>query len=280
MSTLYIVATPIGNLEDITLRALKILQQVELIAAEDTRHSARLLSAHGIQTRMVSLHDHNESQRASWLIKQMAEGRSVALISDAGTPLISDPGYRLVVQAREAGFQVVPVPGPSAVITALCASGLATDQFLFAGFLPAKSVQRKERLRGLATQTATLVFYESPRRILELLADVGQVLGAQRTICVAKELTKTHENFLVGNAAQLEATLLADPVLQKGEFVVLVAGDEPALSASIDQATLDALREAQAFMPLKKACALVAGLTGFKKNQLYEAALAFDRHSG
>ena len=191
---LYIVATPIGNLDDISQRALKILQAVDVVAAEDTRHSKKLLQAYQIDTPLISLHEHNESARIRGLLERLAQGQQVALISDAGTPLISDPGYVLVNEVRAAGYQVVPVPGACAAVTALCASGLPTDRFLFVGFLPQKTGPRRQALAAVINEPGTLVLYESPRRILDLLQLI-QDLDGQRDLCLAKELTKTFERF-------------------------------------------------------------------------------------
>ena len=207
--TLYIVATPIGNLEDITHRALRVLKEVGWIASEDTRQTRKLLDHFGITTPQLSYHEHNERERATHLIEKLTAGINVALVSDAGTPLISDPGYRLVREAIEAGITVVPLPGPSAAVAALSASGLATDQFRFCGFLPAKTTQRRKVLEELKHETCTLIFYETPHRIIEALADVAAIdatLGA-RQVVVAREVTKIHEEFLRGTAAEVMAVL-------------------------------------------------------------------------
>lgn len=272
--TLYIVATPIGNLNDITLRALEVLKQVDLIAAEDTRHSRKLLDAYGIVTRLMSVHDHNEADRAGYLVDLLQKGQSVALISDAGTPLISDPGYRLVKAVREAGESVVTIPGACAAVAALSIAGLPTDRFLFAGFLSAKQQARRTALEALLRESATLVFYESPKRILEMVQDIALVLGEQRQMAVAKELTKTFETLYAGSVADVLDWLQADDNHQRGEFVVLVEGfvaDES--DTAIDPKTLRALTLAAEQMPLKKACALVSELTGIPKNRLYDVAL-------
>lgn len=271
---LHIVATPIGNLNDITLRALDVLKQVDLIAAEDTRHSRKLLDAYQVTTRLIAVHDHNEADRAGYLCGLLREGKSIALISDAGTPLISDPGYRLVREVRDAGFLVVTVPGPCAAIAALSIAGLPTDRFLFVGFLPAKEQARRSELERLLRQTATLVFYESPKRIVECLQAIAEVLGADRQVVVAKELTKAFETVQAGTVAELVAWLEADEHRQRGEFVVLVHGHEEANDGDpVDGAVLRALALAHEHMPLKKACALVSELTGVAKNRLYDAAL-------
>lgn len=272
--TLYIVATPIGNLNDITLRALEVLKQVDLIAAEDTRHSKKLLDAYSINTRLMSVHDHNEADRAGFLVELLGKGQSVALISDAGTPLISDPGYRLVRAVREAGHPVVTIPGACAAVAALSIAGLPTDRFLFAGFLSAKQQARRTALEALLRESATLVFYESPKRIVELVQDIALVLGEARQIAVAKELTKTFETVHTGTPPEVLAWLQADDNHQRGEFVVLVEGcAEDESDAVLDPKTLRALALAREQMPLKKACALVSELTGVPKNQLYDIAL-------
>ena len=271
---LYIVATPIGNLNDITLRALEVLKQVDLIAAEDTRHSRKLLDAFHIGTRLLAVHDHNEADRAGFLCERLAQGQNIALISDAGTPLISDPGYRLVQVVRDAGFDVVTIPGPCAAVAALSIAGLPTDRFLFVGFLPARQQARRTELEKLQFQTATLVFYESPKRIAEMLADVAAVFGAERMVAIAKELTKTFETVKLDTVASLLDWLNEDENRQRGEFVVLVRGfEEQAGGAQIDASVLRSIELARQHMPLKKACALVSELTGIARNQLYDAAL-------
>ena len=271
---LHIVATPIGNLNDITLRALEVLRQVDLIAAEDTRHSRKLLDAYQIGTRLIAVHDHNEADRAGYLCSLLGEGKNIALISDAGTPLISDPGYRLVREVRDAGFQVITIPGACAAIAALAVAGLPTDRFLFVGFLPAKDHARRLELERLQGHTATLVLYESPKRIVELLRGVEEVMGGDRQVVLAKELTKAFETVRGGTAGELVAWLEEDEHRQRGEFVVLIHGyQESGDGALIDAAVLRSIALAHAHMPLKKACALVSELTGLAKNQLYEAAL-------
>ena len=269
---LYIVATPIGNLDDISQRALKILQDVDVVAAEDTRHSKKLLQAYQISTPMISLHEHNESSRTQGLLDRLSKGQQVALISDAGTPLISDPGYVLVNEARAQGHRVVPIPGACAAIAALCAAGLPTDRFLFVGFLPQKNNPRRQALMAAMEESCTLVFYESPRRILELLQLIDE-LDPLRQVCLAKELTKTFERFFSGNAAELICQLNSDPDLQKGEWVVLLAGREQSQELAIPVTVLEAVELAARDLPLKKACELVAHLTDHKKNQLYQAVL-------
>ncbi|MDN4502045.1 16S rRNA (cytidine(1402)-2'-O)-methyltransferase [Alteromonadaceae bacterium BrNp21-10] len=269
--SLYIVATPIGNLADITHRAITILNEVDLIAAEDTRHSQRLLQHYQIDTRLISLHDHNESQRAVQLVSKIQQGQNIALISDAGTPLISDPGYGLVNQCRQAGVNVLPIPGACAAITALCAAGLATDRFRFEGFLPVKEVACKNTLQQLLGETATAIFYESPRRILTTIERVAEVLGEERKLVMAKELTKTFETFKSGSAAEIKQWLIEDPVHQKGEFVLMIGGCEKV--SDIPQEATDLLKLLMVDLPLKKAAAIVANHYDLKKNDLYKLGL-------
>ncbi len=223
---IYLVATPIGNLEDLSPRGLAVLRQVDRIACEDTRHSGKLLSHFGIDKPLVSYHEHNEQQRAAELVERARRGESVAVISDAGMPGISDPGYRVVRAAIESDIAVVPIPGPTAIETALAASGLPTDRFRFEGFLPAKRSARRNALEALRREEATTVFYETPRRIQAALADVAELLGA-RPVVVARELTKLHEEFLRGTAAQIAETLESRPAV-KGEITLLIGGGERA----------------------------------------------------
>ena len=223
--TLFVVATPIGNLEDITLRALRVLKEADLIACEDTRQSGKLLSHFGITTATISYHDHNEASRTADLITRLQNGVNVALITDAGTPLISDPGYRLVTAAIAAGINVVPIPGASAALGALAAAGLATDEFRFCGFLPPKSGQRRKALEELQSETCTLIFYEAPHRILETLEDIEAVYGP-RPVVVARELTKLHEEFLRGTAAEIHQQLATRPAV-KGEITLMIGKGEP-----------------------------------------------------
>jgi len=268
-----VVATPIGNLQDITLRALEILKTVDLIAAEDTRHSATLLGHFGIGTKLTPLHEHNERSAGEKLVGLLQAGQSVALISDAGTPAISDPGALLVNLAHQAGIKVVPIPGANAAIAALSASGLLMPRFLFIGFLPAKSSHRKQVLEAISDVPATLVFYEAPHRVLESVADFAEVLGGERQITFARELTKTFETIYQCKLGEALAWLQADPNRQRGEFVLLVEGapvkDEQAISPEARH-TLELLL---AELPLKQAVKLAADITGAKKNALYEKAL-------
>ncbi|WP_171030955.1 MULTISPECIES: 16S rRNA (cytidine(1402)-2'-O)-methyltransferase [Pseudomonas] len=274
LGTLYVVATPIGNLDDMSARALKVLASVSLIAAEDTRHSVRLLQHFGIDTPLAACHEHNERDEGGRFITRLLAGDDVALVSDAGTPLISDPGYHLVRQARAAGVQVVPVPGPCALIAALSAAGLPSDRFIFEGFLPAKTAGRRARLEQVREEPRTLIFYEAPHRILECLEDMEAVFGAERPALLARELTKTFETLKGLPLAQLRAFVQGDSNQQRGECVVLVAGwsapeGEQAVSVEA-QRVLDLLL---AEMPLKRAAALAAQITGVRKNLLYQLAL-------
>jgi 16S rRNA (cytidine1402-2'-O)-methyltransferase len=264
---LYIVATPIGNLEDITLRALRILREADLIACEDTRQTRKLLDHFNIVKPAVSYHEHNEQVRSDELVRELESGKTVALVSDAGTPLIADPGYRLVQKARERGIAVTPVPGPSALVTALSACGLPTDSVAFLGFLPAKSGQRRKALVAANTLDMTLVFYETPHRILEALSDLEQVM-ADPPVVVARELTKLHEEWLSGKASEVRSKLLAREAV-KGEFVILVGRREALVdeSISIDQ-EIDELIEAG--MGRMDAVKQVARRRGLSKREVYK----------
>ncbi|WP_192874095.1 16S rRNA (cytidine(1402)-2'-O)-methyltransferase [Pseudomonas congelans] len=272
--SLYVVATPIGNLDDMSVRALKVLREVALIAAEDTRHSARLMQHFGIPTPLAACHEHNERDEGSRFITRLLAGDDVALISDAGTPLISDPGYHLVRQARAAGVQIVPVPGACALIAALSAAGLPSDRFIFEGFLPAKSAGRKARLEGVREEPRTLIYYEAPHRILECLQDMELVFGADRKALLAREITKTFETLKGLPLGELRAFVESDSNQQRGECVVLVAGwtppDDEDVIGEEARRVLDLLL---AEMPLKRAAALAAEITGVRKNLLYQVAL-------
>ncbi|GKV89804.1 16S rRNA (cytidine(1402)-2'-O)-methyltransferase [Pectobacterium carotovorum] len=271
-STLYIVPTPIGNLGDITQRALAVLASVDLIAAEDTRHTGLLLQHFAINARLFALHDHNEQQKADVLLAKLQSGQSIALVSDAGTPLINDPGYHLVRRCREAGVRVVPLPGACAAITALSASGLPSDRFCYEGFLPAKTKGRKDKLRELGEETRTLIFYESTHRLLDSLQDISEVLGAERYVVLAREITKTWESIHGAPVGELLAWVKEDENRRKGEMVLIVEGyqvDDSALSAE----ALRTLALLRAELPLKKAAALAAEIHGVKKNALYRYGL-------
>jgi 16S rRNA (cytidine1402-2'-O)-methyltransferase len=265
--TLYVVATPIGNLEDITLRALRTLREVDQIACEDTRQTRKLLDRHGISKPLVSYHEHNEQARAEELLRDLEAGKNIALVSDAGTPLIADPGYRLVAQARTLGVTVSPIPGPSALVSALSASGLPTDSFLFGGFLPAKKTQRRKTLEEMKEYPATLVFYETPHRILEALEDIADVLGPRR-VTIARELTKIHEEFLAGEASELRETLEKRPSI-KGEITLMIAKLEAHVVETISiEAAFDKLVEAG--MPRMDAMKKVARERGLSKREVYQ----------
>ncbi len=272
-AVLYIVATPIGNLGDMTPRAVEILNSVALIAAEDTRHSGRLMAHFNIKTPMISVHDHNERQREQTILDKLASGDSIALISDAGTPLISDPGFIVARAVRDAGYKVVPVPGCSAVITALCASGVPTDRFIFEGFLPAKRSGRQQQLSQFVSETRTVIFYESTHRILDSLQDMIEVFGGDRHVVLARELTKTFETIHGDSLDNLMIWIQADANQQKGEFVVLVQGVEPVVSEGPSVETLRILDLLIEELPLKQAAALASKITGEKKNALYQIAL-------
>ncbi|MBT3144099.1 16S rRNA (cytidine(1402)-2'-O)-methyltransferase [Neptunomonas phycophila] len=272
-AVLFVVATPIGNLGDMTPRAVEVLQSVALIAAEDTRHSSRLMAHFNIKAPMISLHDHNERQRLQTILDKLAAGDSIALISDAGTPLISDPGFILVRAVREAGFKVVPVPGACAVITAMCASGVPTDKFVFEGFLPAKRVGRKQKFEALVAEERTVIFYESTHRILDSLADMRDVLGEDRYVVVARELTKTFETIHGDTLGNVIEWITADHNQQKGEFVLLVQGVELESSDGPSPEALKVLDVLLEELPVKQASALAAKITGEKKNALYQIAL-------
>jgi len=269
---LYIVATPIGNLSDISERAVQILKQVDLIAVEDTRHSGKLLQHSGVSTPMQALHEHNEAKKVEQLIELLAAGKSIALISDAGTPLISDPGYQLVKAAIDAGIKVSPVPGASALIAALSASGLPSDAFIFEGFLPNKSAGRLKKLEALADESRTLIFYEAPHRIIDCLEDMQQIFGAERVAVVARELTKTFETIKKDSLENLLSWIKADSNQQRGEFVLLIQGQEKAATTVNAEAEriLDILLQE---LPLKQASQLAARITGIKKNTLYQIGL-------
>lgn len=272
-SALYIVATPIGNLQDISHRAVSVLQGVDVIAAEDTRHSARLLAHFNINARLISVHDHNERQRIEGIIKLLEEGKSVALISDAGTPLISDPGFIVVRAVREAGYKVVPVPGCAAFVAALSAAGLPSDRFAFEGFPPAKGRARLQLFESLADESRTLIFYESTHRIVGSLKDIAQAMGGERQVVIARELTKTFETIHSAPAEEMVEWIQADANQQKGEFVLLVHGAPKPSSGELDpqaERILDILRNE---LPVKQAASLAAQITGLKKNMLYKVAL-------
>ncbi len=275
MPALYVVATPLGNLGDITVRALEVLKRVDVIAAEDTRHSQRLLDACGVRTRLIALHEHNEQAAAGEVIRRLGGGQSVALITDAGTPAISDPGARAVARVRGAGFRVVPVPGPSAATAALSVAGFDQGGFLFVGFLPAKPGARRAAIEAVRAQTATLVMYESPHRIGESLADLAAVLEPERAIVIARELTKLHEQVVRLPLGEAVAWLASDPNHARGEFVLLIEGAPP--REGLDPEAERVLDLLLAELPLKTAARLAAEITGQARNALYARALELKR---
>ncbi|HUT40927.1 MAG TPA: 16S rRNA (cytidine(1402)-2'-O)-methyltransferase [Gammaproteobacteria bacterium] len=275
---LYIVATPIGNLQDMTWRAVDTLKSVDRVAAEDTRHTRKLFAHYGIATPLLALHEHNERDISRRLLDRLLAGERIALVSDAGTPLISDPGFVLVRAARQAGVRVVPVPGPSALVAALSVSGLPTDRFLFEGFLPPRQAARRQRLQALRGSEVTLVFYESSHRILDSLVDMADCLGAARHAVIARELTKTFETLVEGTLTELLERLRNDTDQQKGEFVVLVQGaaHDP---DQLDEAARRTLEILLGQLPLRQAAALAAGISGVSKNRLYEYGLELKNRS-
>ena len=281
---LYVVATPIGNLGDLSARARETLASAALIAAEDTRHTGVLLKAFGISTPMISLHDHNEAQRAPQLIERLRGGASVALVSDAGTPAISDPGFDLVRACAAAGIEVVAVPGPCALVAALSIAALPTDRFCFEGFLPARGAARRARLREVSSERRTLVFYESPHRIGETLADCAEHLGSTREAVLAREITKLHESLYRGSLAQLADHAKSDADLSRGEIVLVIAGATPEIAAQGDDGhggALDrALKVLLEELPLKQAAHLAARIAAVRDNEAYKRALELKRAYG
>ncbi|MCA0901759.1 16S rRNA (cytidine(1402)-2'-O)-methyltransferase [Microbulbifer agarilyticus] len=273
-AVLYIVATPIGNLADMVPRAVEVLQSADLVAAEDTRHSQRLFSHFSIDTPLVAYHDHSDDQRTNKILERLAQGQTVALISDAGTPLISDPGYRLVRDAREQGFQVVPIPGPCAFVAALSAAGLPSDRFSFEGFLPAKSQARAKALDALAGETRTMVFYEAPHRVLDTLEAMAESFGGEREAVIARELTKAFETIQLMPLAELVEWVRADSNQQRGEIVLLVRGAAESKAAELDAESERVMKLLLAELPPKRAAAVAAEITGVNKKVLYNWSLA------
>lgn len=273
MGTLYLVATPIGNLEDMTFRAIRILQTVDLIAAEDTRHTGKLLQHFQIKTPQLSYHEHNRQQRIPELLSQLSQGKTIALVTDAGMPLISDPGYELVKACVAEGISVVPIPGANAAITALSAAGLATDKFVFEGFLPAKSKERRNHLETLNSETRTIIFYESPHRLRDTLQDLGTILGEKREIVLARELTKMHEEFWRGTIQDAIAHYTKrEP---QGEFTLVVAGatlEKPQLSEAAIKAELENLLKQG--LSRSEASRQLAQQTSLPRRQIYQLALS------
>lgn len=276
---LYVVATPLGNLGDITYRAVEILKTVDLVTAEDTRHSRKLLGHYGISTPMLSLHTHNEQEQTMHLIELLGQGKKIALISDAGTPLISDPGFILVREIHKQGGRVIPIPGPSAVIAALSIAGLPTDRFVFEGFLPSKAVARATYLQALRAEPRTLVFYEAPHRILETLSALVDIFGAQRDAVLVRELTKTYETVCAKPLSELRDWVAAHAEQQLGEIVLLVQGATAVASQTkceIEVETL--LAQLLTHVSVKTAAQLAAAVTGLGKNALYDRALQLTQH--
>jgi len=271
--TLYIVATPIGNLDDLSKRAKETLEKASYIAAEDTRHTKKLLNFFNIEARLFSLHDHNEKDRAQYIAKLLDEGEDIALVSDAGTPLISDPGYHVVSHLRDLGYKVSPVPGPSAIIAALCASGLPTDKFFFQGFLPAKSKSRKDVMQTWKQQTGTTIFYESTHRINDSITDLMSVFDDDVELVLARELTKTFETFLKGKPSYILQCFEEDSNQMRGEFVVMVDYRPQEGEDDNDQEAKRILEILLTELPVKQASQLAAKITGLKKNFLYQIAL-------
>ncbi len=270
---LSIVATPIGNLDDISQRAIETLKSSDIIAAEDTRHSKRLLSYYNIDTPLQSYHDYSSEKVLLYFIDQLLSGKHISLISDAGTPLIADPGYRLVKMAHKHDIKVNPLPGPCALITALCASGLPSDKFLFTGFLPAKSTARKSEIATLASITHTWIFYESPYRIVNTLNDLLEIIGPDRKIVLGRELTKRFETIICDSVLSVREKIINDPNQSKGEFVVLVHGCARSVNTSVTEEVASILKILMEELPFKQSCALTAKITGLKKRDLYEYGL-------
>ena len=272
-STLYVVATPIGNLDDMVPRAIEVLQTVDVVAAEDTRHSSRLFSQFDINTPLIPYHDHSDDRQVQKILDSLSEGSSVALISDAGTPLISDPGYRLVREVQQSGFSVVPIPGPCALIAALSVSGLPSDRFSFLGFLPAKSGQRQNKLQAAVKDEGTLIFYEAPHRIVDSLADMAEVFGGDREVVMAREITKTYETIKRAALDDMLEWVKSDHNQQKGEIVLLVHGYRTENGSEISEDAQRVTKILLEQLPVKQACQLAAEITGLKKNALYKWAI-------
>jgi 16S rRNA (cytidine1402-2'-O)-methyltransferase len=277
---LSIVATPIGNLDDMSSRAQQVLASVDLIAAEDTRHSQKLLAHFGIQKKMLPYHDHNDDKQSLVLLERLESGQNIALISDAGTPLISDPGYRLVRMARAHGIQVTPIPGASAPIAALSAAGVATDRFSFEGFLPAKSAARRKVFNALLNEQRTMVFFESPHRVLESLRDAVAVFGESRDAVFVRELSKTFETFIADSLSAILKVVEADDNQRRGEIVLIITGAEKSTeSAVLSDEQEHCLRVLAAELPTKQAAGLASSITGVPKKRLYQRALELkDEH--
>lgn len=272
--TLFVVATPIGNLDDLSSRARKVLGEADLIAAEDTRRTGRLLSHFGIKTRLLALHEHNEAELVAGIIDRLKEGQTIALVSDAGTPLISDPGFRLLRAAHEHGIRVSPVPGASALIAALSVAGLPTDRFCFEGFLPAKPTARRKRLEALAGESRTMVFFEAVHRIAGCLEELIRTFGSARHAFIGREITKLHEQCVSGTLGDLKQMLDDERITPKGEFVLAVEGREATQSSRVTIDVSRLLQEISAVVPGSRAVDLVVSLTGRKRNEIYRLMLS------
>jgi 16S rRNA (cytidine1402-2'-O)-methyltransferase len=268
--TLYVVATPIGNLEDITLRALRVLKEVDVIAAEDTRHTQILLSHYGIRTPLTSYHEHNEKTKARQLMSRLERGEQIALVSDAGTPAISDPGYRLAVEAIRGGIPVIPIPGASALTAVLSAGGLPTDRFVFEGFLPAKKQERRARLRALSSETRTLVIYEAPHRLTETLNDLVEILGNRETV-LAREVSKIHEEFLRGRLTEVAKQIAGREI--KGELTLLIGGSRGQSEVSQEQIEEEIRKLKDDGLRVKEIAEILGEKYGYPKKEIYRLAL-------
>jgi 16S rRNA (cytidine1402-2'-O)-methyltransferase len=275
LSTLYVVATPIGNLGDISRRAIEVLSSVNVIAAEDTRHTGKLLSEFSISSKLVALHDHNEDRSTASIIQMMEEGQSIALVSDAGTPLISDPGYHLVNQCLSRGFDVVAVPGPSSVTAALSIAGMPTNRFSFEGFVPPKNLARREFLSNLKFETRTQVFFESPHRINETLRAITEIMGPERQMSLCRELTKTFEQVVLGTVGEISERIGSGDIPARGEFVLVLRGSDEALAVNADHLLQTLLTE----FPPSKAASVAAKVTDLSRSDLYDRALALKRRT-
>lgn len=273
--TLFVVATPIGNLGDLSPRAREVLSSVALIAAEDTRHTRQLLQSFGIGTALTSLHEHNEAHKSGELVARLVQGESVALVSDAGTPLISDPGFNLIATARLHGVPVVAVPGPCAAIAALCIAGLPTDRFSFEGFLPAKPVARRTHLQNLAAESRTLIFYEAPHRLAAALDDMIHIFGSERRAAIVREITKRYETTYTGSLAQLCEQAQLDEDMSRGEIVIVLAGNNSARCGAKSLDTEQLLRALLAELPPSQAAKIAARITGEKRAELYALAMSW-----
>jgi 16S rRNA (cytidine1402-2'-O)-methyltransferase len=273
LSTLYVVATPIGNLGDISRRAIEVLSCVDVIAAEDTRHTGKLLSEFSISSKLIALHDHNEDRSTARIIQMLEDGQSIAVVSDAGTPLISDPGYHLVNQCLSRGFAVVAVPGPSSVTAALSISGIPTNRFSFEGFIPAKNLARREFLTNLKFETRTQVFFESPHRIGETLRAIAEIMGPERQLSLCRELTKTFEQVVLGSVGDISEWVGSGDIPSRGEFVLVLRGSNELLAVNADHLLQALLAE----LSPSKAASIAAKVTDLSRSDLYDRALALKK---